>query len=86
MIEQKPKKLERALWVIKAELPDVEWLVRAFDTSKEAQKHLAAMKFINGEIFNGDSVNFGLSNSLDPDMVPDDGEPDYYLLEVSYAS
>jgi hypothetical protein len=72
--------------VVKAELPDIEWLVRAFDTYIEASQYLKLIRDINNEIFDGDNANFGKSNSLDPDMVPDDGEPDYYMLEVLYGS
>jgi hypothetical protein len=61
-------------------------LVRAFDTSEEARKYAAIIRVISADVFNGDSVNFGRKNSLDPDMVPDDGEPEYYVLEVPYAS
>lgn len=86
MIEQKPKKLQRVLWVIKAELPDVEWLVRAFDTYEEACAFRKRVRDINDTLFNGESSDFGGENLLDPDMLVDDGDPAYVLMEVPYAS
>lgn len=86
MIEQKPKKWQRTLWVVKAEVPDVEWLVRVFDTYEEALAYKSAIVVLNSKIFNHESPLFGTANKFDPDMQVDDGEPDYFVMEVPYAS
>ena len=71
--------------MVMAFLPDVNWLVRAFDTYEEARDYKKAIEARNSQVFNGDSPNFGGPNSLDPDVEVQDGEPDYLIMEVPYA-
>ena len=85
MIEQKQKKLEKRLSVIMGHIPGIDWLVRAFDTYDEAKVYHIAIEELNLKLFNYEHPMFGRKNPLDPDMNVDDGEPDYFVMEVPYA-